>query len=151
MEELQSQQSDEKKAKAMQECDKKEKLSEKLLAALKKGDLNGAVSAAETGLEKCMSMSETCAFQIAPAVVNSVVMRAMLEQAEQGQGEEVPITTVLVAQPVIEIEQPVMVVEDQPVMVVEEEAADALASDAKTAAKSVAKTTATTASPSKSA
>lgn len=130
---------DEKTAKAVQQCDKKENMTANVLSALNQGDLNGAISAAESGLEKCMSMSETCSYQLAPVIINSFVMRAMLEQ---GQMEEAPTTTVLVAQPVLVVEEPVVVVDEQPVMVVEEIPSDPASSKTavKPAAASVPKT-----------
>lgn len=100
---MQEFQQDEQKAKQVEECDKKEKLTESVLAALNKGNLKEAISSAETGLEKCMSMSKKCSYQIAPVLVNSVVMRAMMQQ--QGQPQEAPMTTVLVVQPVIVVEE----------------------------------------------
>jgi len=128
MEEVQK---DESKAKEMEQCDKKNKLTENVLVALNKGDLKGAIGEAETGLEKCLGMSEKCSYQIAPVLVNSVVMRAMMQQGAQ---EEVPMTTVMVAQPVIVVEEPVMVVEEVPAKAV----APATTSAAKAVAKSAA-------------
>merc|ERR1719486_1750754 len=106
----------------MEACDKKNNLTENVLDSLNKGDLKGAISSAETGLEKCLDMSEKCSYQIAPVLVNSVVMRAMMQQGAQ---EEVPMTTVMVAQPVIVVEEPVMVVEEVPAQVVKEESKEA--------------------------
>jgi hypothetical protein len=98
-------QNDEKALAATADCDNKQKLAEKTLTALSNGDGNGAIDAAEQGLEKCMNISKTCAFQLAPVIVNSMIMRAMQEAA---------ITQVLVAQPVLVVEEadPVIVVED---------------------------------------
>lgn len=135
MEEVQT---DEAKAKQMQDCDKKEHLTEDVLAALNKGDLDKAINSAESGLEKCMDLDKTCSYQIAPVLVNSVVMRAMLEQGQQQQQQEIPQTTVLVAQPVIVVEEPVMVVEEEPVMITDAPAPKALAAG-KPAAKAAAK------------
>merc|ERR1719486_378947 len=98
----------------MEACDKKNNLTENVLDSLNKGDLKGAISSAESGLEKCLHMSEKCSYQIAPVLVNSVVMRAMMQQ---GQQQEVPMTTVMVAQPVIVVEEPIMVVEEEPMVV----------------------------------
>lgn len=138
MEEVQS---DEKKAQEMEKCDKKEHLTENVLAALNKGDLKDAIHSAEDGLEKCLELSEKCSYQIAPVLVNSVVMRAMMQQGAQ---QEAPMTTVMFAQPVIVVEEPVMVVEEVPAEIVEvtKPAAKAVAPATKSAAKAVAKTAA---------
>jgi len=97
-------QNNEKALNATADCDKKEKLAEKTLSALSNGDADSAIDSAEQGLEKCMNISKPCAFQIAPVIVNSMIMRAMME-AE--------MTQVLVAQPVLVVEaEPVVIVED---------------------------------------
>jgi len=122
--------------------DRAEKLTENVLAALNKGNLKDAISSAETGLEKCMSMSEKCSYQIAPVLVNSVVMRAMMQQGGGGgQPQEAPMTTVMVAQPVIVVEEPVMIVEEVPE---DKSAAKASVPATKVAAKAVAKSSAST-------
>jgi hypothetical protein len=97
-------QKDEKVLAQTQECDNKEKLAEKALTALSNGQGDDAIEATTQGLEKCMNISKTCAFQLAPVVVNSIVMRAMAEAA---------ITQVLVAQPVLVVDaEPVVIVEN---------------------------------------
>lgn len=90
---------------ATADCDKKEKLAEKSLTALGNGDGDGAISATKQGLLKCMNISTTCAFQLAPVIVNSMIMRAMAEDV---------MTQVLVAQPVLVVDdaEPVVVIED---------------------------------------
>jgi len=97
-------QNDEKALAGIAACDKKELLADKTLTALNNGDGVGAIDATEQGLEMCMNTSKSCAFQLAPVIVNSLIMRAMQEAA---------ITQVLVAQPVLIVEaDPVVVVED---------------------------------------
>merc|ERR1719453_2978105 len=85
-----------------------------------------------------MSLSKTCSYQIAPVLVNSVVMRAMMEQGGPPQAQEAPMTTVMVAQPVIVVEEPVMIVEEEPVMITDAPAPKALAAG-KPAVKAAAK------------
>jgi len=85
-------QNDEKKMQEVQVCEKQSGVVKKVLVALNKDDLNSAVDAAHTGLEKCMGLSEKCASQLAPVVVNQIVMRAMMEQQQKPQ--EIPETTV---------------------------------------------------------
>lgn len=85
-------QSDEKKMKASAKCEQDAKVVENVLTSLNKNDLKNAVAAAHKGLEKCMGLSERCASQLAPVVVNQVVMRAMMEQQKAKQ--QVPTTTV---------------------------------------------------------
>jgi len=94
---VQKVQSDKEKMKQVAMCELQEKVAESVLAALNKGEIDSAVGAAQQGLQKCMGLSETCASQLAPVVVNQVVMRALAEQQQkQGQGgaEEAPMTTV---------------------------------------------------------
>jgi len=90
-------QTDEKKMKEVATCEKDGKVVEKVLVALNKNDIKSAVGAAQGGLEKCMGLEEKCAVQLAPVVVNQVVMRALMEsqqQQQQGAGN-IPTTTVL--------------------------------------------------------
>lgn len=87
-------QSDEKKMKEVATCEQQGKVVEKVLMALNKNDLKSAVGAAETGLEKCMDLSEKCASQLAPVVVNQVVMRALMASQQKQGANEVPTTTV---------------------------------------------------------
>lgn len=86
------------------ECDKKEKFSEKVMAFLEKDDLHEAVNAAEQSLTTCMKLSNDCAHQVAPILVNSLVMRAM-EQA----ATETEIASRMESQaPILLVEQPVL-------------------------------------------
>lgn len=66
---------------AMQEvrkCEKTENIAKGMISALNNDDLEGAVTAAQTGLEKCMKLSSKCAFQVAPVLINQfVVMSSM--------------------------------------------------------------------------
>jgi len=97
-------QNSEKAMAATADCDNKEKLAEKTLAALNNGEADSAIDSTEQGLERCMNISKPCAFQLAPVMVNSVVQRAMMEAA---------MTQVLVAQPVLVVDaEPVVIVED---------------------------------------
>jgi len=64
-----------------QACEQKEKTSEQLLGALNQGDLDGAVDSAHLSLSKCMKLSDECAFQISPVLVNQVVTMAMMQQS----------------------------------------------------------------------
>jgi len=63
---------DEKKMKEVDLCDTKGKYKEKVQAAMSKDDLDSAVDIAETSLEKCWGLSEKCAAQVAPVVVQEV-------------------------------------------------------------------------------
>jgi len=87
-------QNDAKKMKEVQACEKKSNVVKHVLVALNQNDLNSAVDAAETGLENCMGLSEKCANQLAPVVVNQIVMRAMMEQQAGQKQQEIPETTV---------------------------------------------------------
>lgn len=88
-------QNDDEKMKAVAMCDRQEKATEKVLVALTKDDLKSAVDAAHVGLVKCMGLSERCASQFAPFVVNQVVKRAMMEQHQNQTGPaDIPTTTV---------------------------------------------------------
>jgi len=84
------------------QCEQKEKVYENALVALNNKDLDGAIKIAENSLKKCMKLSDRCASQIAPVVVNQVVMRAMMEQEIEAEGEwekkkKIPQTTVFMA------------------------------------------------------
>lgn len=72
-------------------CEQKTKHTENVLAALNKNDLDAAVGSAKKGLQECMGLDEKCASQLAPVVVNQVVMKS-LEAA--GAKQETPMTTV---------------------------------------------------------
>eukprot|EP00746_Dinoflagellata_sp_MGD_P165542 gnl/MRDRNA2_/MRDRNA2_94871_c0_seq1.p1 gnl/MRDRNA2_/MRDRNA2_94871_c0~~gnl/MRDRNA2_/MRDRNA2_94871_c0_seq1.p1 ORF type:complete len:274 (-),score=83.35 gnl/MRDRNA2_/MRDRNA2_94871_c0_seq1:61-882(-) len=91
-------QADKKKMKEVATCEQQGKVVENVLVALNKNDIKSAVGAAQTGLEKCMGLSEKCAVQLAPVVVNQVVMRALMESQQQEQqqqgGGNIPTTTV---------------------------------------------------------
>jgi len=87
-------QTDKEKMKEVATCEQQGKVVEKVLVALNKNDLHAAVDVAETGLEKCMGLSEKCASQIAPVVVNQVVMRALMESQQKQGAKEIPTTTV---------------------------------------------------------
>lgn len=86
-------QTDKEKMKEVASCEQKGKVVEKVLVALNKNDLHAAVDVAEGGLEKCMGLSEKCASQLAPVVVNQVVMRALMQQ-QQTEKDGIPQTTV---------------------------------------------------------
>jgi len=82
------------------ECQTEEKVGENILMALNKNDLKSAMGVAETSLTKCLKMSEGCAWQLAPVLVNDVVMQAMQSQAAQSgqqQQQQTPQTIVLTA------------------------------------------------------
>lgn len=86
---------DKKKLKEVEMCEQKDKVMEKMLTALNKDDLKGAVGAAKSGLQKCMGLSDACAGQIAPVIVNQAVMAALREQQkQQGAPQEAPMTVV---------------------------------------------------------
>jgi len=91
-------QRDQKKMKEVATCEAQNKVVENVLVALNNDDLKAALGAAETGLEKCSHLSEQCARQIAPVIVNQVVLSALAEQQQQG-GQEIPTTTVLASVP----------------------------------------------------
>lgn len=84
-------QSDQVKMQQVKECENKTKHTENVMAALDKNDLDAAVGSAKKGLKECMGLSEKCATQLAPFVVNQVVMKS-LEAA--GAKQETPMTTV---------------------------------------------------------
>jgi len=75
-------------------CEKRRKVVENVLASLNKNDVDAAVSSAQVGLEHCMGLSKTCAKQLAPVVVNQIIMRALAEQQQQSGEKEIPTTTV---------------------------------------------------------
>jgi len=87
-------QTDKEKMKEVATCEQKGKVVEKVLTALNKDDLHDAVDVAETGLQKCMGLSEKCAGQIAPVVVNQVVMRALMASQQKQGADGIPTTTV---------------------------------------------------------
>lgn len=74
-------QKDEKFMAQVHKCESDEKVAEQLLSALNEGNLRNAVESSEHGLEKCMKLSDVCAFQIAPVLVNQVVTMAMMQQS----------------------------------------------------------------------
>lgn len=86
---------------AAAECDKKAKFSEKVMASLEKEDLPTAVDTTKESLTTCMKLSKKCAHEVAPILVNSVVLRAMQEAAmeEAMEAQQVPI--LVVEQPVV--------------------------------------------------
>jgi len=87
-------QKDEKKMKEVATCEQQGKVVEKVLMALNKNDLKSAVGEAQTGLEKCMGLEEKCASQLAPVVVNQVVMRALMASQQKQGANDIPTTTV---------------------------------------------------------
>jgi len=93
-ESVQKIQADRKKMQEVATCEKQGKVVENVLVALNKNDLKTAVGAAQTGLQKCMGVSEKCAAQLAPVVVNQVVMRALMESQQKQGADNVPMTTV---------------------------------------------------------
>lgn len=92
MKQVQDVRKDPKTMKAAAKCEKDEKIGETILSALHTNNLPQAVSAAEKGLKTCMHVESTCAYQVAPVVVNSVVMEAMKQQHQQ---QAPPMTVVL--------------------------------------------------------
>lgn len=87
-------QKDQKKMQEVEKCEKEGQHTENVLVALSKNDLSAAVGAAQTGIEKCMGLSDKCAGQIAPVFVNQIVMRALVEQKQQKAPASTPMTTV---------------------------------------------------------
>jgi len=79
---------DAKKMKEVTECEKQNKVVENILVGLNGNDLKSALDVAETSLEKCSGLSEKCASQLAPVVVNQVVLRALAEQQQQPGGQD---------------------------------------------------------------
>lgn len=77
-------------------CQQSEKTGENILMALNKNDINAAMKVAETSLQKCLKTSKGCAWQLAPVLVNDVVMQAMAAQS-QPAAQETPMTVVLTA------------------------------------------------------
>merc|ERR1719240_2208890 len=66
--------------------------------ALNKNDMNGAMNVADESLQKCLHCSKNCSWQLAPVLVNDVVMQAMQAQAAQSpQQQQTPQTIVLAA------------------------------------------------------
>lgn len=92
-------QGDQQKMKEVATCEKQNKVVENILVALNKNDLAAALDASQKGLEKCSHLSEKCARQIAPVIVNQVVLSALAEQQKQQGGQEIPMTTVLASVP----------------------------------------------------
>jgi len=79
------------------ECQAEEKVGENILMSLNKNDIKSAMNFADHSLQKCLKMNEKCAWQLAPVLVNDVVMQAMQAQAaQQGQQQQqAPMTVVL--------------------------------------------------------
>jgi hypothetical protein len=77
------------------QCQAEQKVGENILMALNKNDIKGAMSVADTSLQKCLHCSKECAWQLAPVLVNDVVMQAMQAQAAQQQQGGSPMTVVL--------------------------------------------------------
>lgn len=60
-------------------CEEREHVAEGILGALNKAKLDAAVSVAEGALLKCMGLTEECAFQVAPVLVNQMVTMAVMQ------------------------------------------------------------------------
>lgn len=92
-------QKDQKAQKFAAECQAEEKVGENILMSLNKNDIKSAMNFADQSLQKCLKMSKSCSWQLAPVLVNDVVMQAMQAQAaQQGQqGQQTPMTVVLSA------------------------------------------------------
>jgi len=84
-------QQDQKKMKEVAQCEEQSKVVQGVLGALNKNDLNAAVGVAKSALVQCYALSEKCANQLAPVIVNQVVMAALMEQQQQ---QQIPTTTV---------------------------------------------------------
>jgi len=89
---------------AAAKCQEEEKVGENILMELNKNDINGAMNVADESLQKCLHCSKNCSWQLAPVLVNDVVMQAMQAQAAQqgqpgqpGQQQSIPETVVLAA------------------------------------------------------
>jgi len=79
-------------------CQAEQKVGENILMALNKNDIKKAMDVADNSLEKCLGCSQKCSWQLAPVLVNDVVMQAMQAQAAQaGQQQKSPMTVVLAA------------------------------------------------------
>jgi hypothetical protein len=65
--------------KGVRKCEAEEKVASKLMMALRQKDLDGSVKAAEDGFKKCMKLSDQCAFQVAPVLVNQVLTMSMMK------------------------------------------------------------------------
>jgi hypothetical protein len=78
-------------------CQAEEKVGENILMALNKNDMKGAMNVADESLQKCLGCSKNCSWQLAPVLVNDVVMQAMQAQAAQQQQQQTPQTIVLAA------------------------------------------------------
>jgi len=76
---VKSQRDDPKLMKEVRKCEAKEKVAQHLLMALRQRDLDGSVKAAETGFKKCMKLSDQCAFQVAPVLVNQILTMSMMK------------------------------------------------------------------------
>merc|ERR1719324_2240428 len=63
-------QEDKANMKQVRKCEKTEGVGKGIMGALNNDDLDGAVLAAEVGLEKCMNISKECSFQVAPVLIN---------------------------------------------------------------------------------
>lgn len=80
------------------QCQAEQKVGENILMALNKNDIKGAMDVADNSLQKCLKMSKDCSWQLAPVLVNDVVMQAMQAQAaQQQQPQQSPMTVVLAA------------------------------------------------------
>lgn len=71
-------QADKAAMKEVRKCEKSENVAQGMISALKDDDLESAVNAAQTGLEKCMKLSHECAFQVAPVLINQFVIMSTM-------------------------------------------------------------------------
>lgn len=76
--EMQEVQGDKERMKKIAKCEHEGGLAEKMLAKLDGSDLDGALTVAEKGLEKCIGFeTKGCEEQLAPVVVNQLVQRVV--------------------------------------------------------------------------
>lgn len=73
------------------QCEKDGQLVERIHEEIGKGDMSSAIEAARGGLLKCMGVSASCAAQLAPVIVNNVLIQGTLQSE--------PVTLAMVALP----------------------------------------------------
>lgn len=83
--EVQAVQSDAKALQHVQQCEMDEGIVLKIQSAMHRGDLSISVSMAQENLKKCMKVSNVCSQQLAPIIVDNVLIQEMLTPEGQPQ------------------------------------------------------------------
>jgi len=83
--EVQAVQGDAATLKVVQECEVKEGIVLEIQSRMNRGDIASAVTVAEANLKKCMKVSNMCAQQLAPIIVDNVLVQELLAPAQPSQ------------------------------------------------------------------